>query len=136
MHALFLRKECISKSVPADLSEDLRVLDANCLGGFVLMGPLFSNNLVIVQGGKSNSVPAFDPYTLIGWAGINEHGECFFVKLAAGIDRSSEAQVPFAVFREGKWWTGHIPGKMPELGNKDWARTSTVPVLVETTIGQ
>ncbi|HSH17380.1 MAG TPA: hypothetical protein VLD18_15175 [Verrucomicrobiae bacterium] len=134
--ALFLRKECISKSVPADLSEDVRVLDANCLGGFVLMGPLFSNNLVIVRGGKTNSIPALDPYTLIGWAGINEHGECFFVKLGAGIHRRSEAQVPFAVFRDGKWWTGHIPGKMPELGNKDWARTSTVPALVEMPIGQ
>ncbi len=134
--ALVAREECIRRSAPTNVSENLRVLDANCLGGYILMGSLFADSLVIVRGDTSRSPPDFRPSPMMGKAGINERGEVFFVGFDAGNDQGNQARVPFAVFRDGKWWTGHIPGKMPELGNKNWARTSSFPALVETTIGQ
>jgi hypothetical protein len=134
--ALLKKEECLRNSTPVKLTENLRVLDANCVGGYILMGYLFADSLVIIHGDDTRSPPDFGPSTLMGKAGINERGEVFFVGFDAGNDQGSQARVPFAVFRDGKWWTGHIPGKMPELGNKDWARTSTVPALVEMPIGQ
>lgn len=129
--ALLVREECVRKSTPAKLTENLRVLDANCFGEYVLMGYLFADSLVVVHGDDTKSLPDFHPSTSIGKAGINERGEVSIVNFGAGMDRESDAGVPFEIFRGGKWWTGLIPGQMPKLGDKDWARTSTIPALVE-----
>lgn len=128
-----LKQECIRQFSAERISDDAKVLDANCDGNFIVLRPDLESMPMIIGGGATNRLPALRSLSLIKCA-INERGDFFSMSLFAGIDRKSKPGVPFQILRDGKWWVSHIPGKMPLVSDTNLVRTSSFPALVETSL--
>jgi hypothetical protein len=124
-------KRCLDRIVLPDLESGLKIIDADCSSGNLLLLPPMSTRFMTVSPLSTNIHEAFLPFTL-GKGAINERGEVVFISSASSPIRHPLDEAEFAVFRSNRWWRSKITGRMPEMTDVSFNRTSVVPVLSES----
>lgn len=122
------KNKCLERVVSPVLETGLRLIDADCSGGNLLLLPPMSTKFMTLSPITTNIHAAFLPFTL-GKGAINERGDVVFISPSSSPIRNPLDDVEFAVFRNNRWWTSKITGGVPEMIDVSSSRTSAIPLL-------
>jgi hypothetical protein len=108
----------------------MMVIDAECIAGHILLQNRSASQSIVVSPTSTNVMEELRPYTY-GRGAVNEKGDCLFFPFNSGGEREHLGMTQFALYRNGSWWISSISGKLPELNDEGFARTSSVPALIK-----
>lgn len=104
------------------------ILAASCPSGVLLGLTGFQESPVLVINGSRLTIAGYrdcEPKH----AAVDEFGNCFFISISSGIQRSTDGRLDFAVYSNQTWLTGYVDSQFPDFANTNAVSRSVISSL-------